>query len=222
MPKPKMSAFLRTMDASPIGGDEAQRSILARMLADGAPQPAPQYGPPTVQFPIGRDGETETRPAGVGPVPPPPSRMSQYLRGVGRDIASDPMGAALGALDFVGAGAGSHAFGTAARTAANPINRGLVRRELRSVTESGAAKNRAEDVARGAWRDAERTKEVTDLKDWASLPPYTLQPKDPKTGRFQKIPDDVKALREQGRKRMDIEKKAEAKYPDGKLPDFDY
>lgn len=206
------------------------QAAMADLDGDGVPDPVasvpPQQGgnamaqmaqgqPGMVRFPIGRFGETEARPAPPDAgyqVPPSPAfaGVRNYFAGMGRDIVSDPYGAFVqGPLEFFGAGAGSHAMGTAARTATNPIQRGNAMRELRYGTEGGTRKNLADDHAMWAWRDAERAARETDLKDWAGLPPHTLQGRDPMTGRFGKIPDDVKALREKGRRTREIEKRLE-------------
>lgn len=180
-------------------------------LPSGAPSPvaAALMRPGTVQMPIGRGGETKTLPS-TSEGPDQVNGWVPHGRIIKRAL-NDPMGAIGGALQFFGAGAGSNAMATGTRTAANPVNRALAQREMRSVTESGAAKNRAEDLALGYSRDAERIKEVTDLKDWAKLPAHVLQEpnRNPTTGRFGKLSDGVKAQREQGRRRMEIERRLE-------------
>lgn len=191
-------------------------------LMGGGQQPSPS-GQQYVDFPIGANGETERRPmnalASPASAPSPASARNpvEWGRGVIQDVTDDPISALQGADAFMGlAGPLS-----AAHTASNSGTRQLLRRDLRGYTEAGARQNSLDDAAMGAWRDAERTQQRTDLKDWAGLPAHTLQPRSTK-GRFGKLPDDVKALRDKGRTVRDTETRAAKKYPGGKLPDHDF
>jgi hypothetical protein len=86
-------------------------------------------------------------------------------------------------------------------------------RELRDYTESGAAKNATEDAQISRWKADESAQPARDAKDYAQLPPHIVQQRDAKTGRFGSIPDDVKAARETGRQRLELERRASEKYP---------
>jgi hypothetical protein len=133
-------------------------------------------GPPSVQMPVGMGGETRSMPMGVGPVPEAPNPVMQALRGMGRDIASDPVGAVTGPLE---AFAGSVApVGGTVIDALTTMRRG----PLRAATE-----------AEGDALQAVHRREAVDL---SMAPHWQLQTRN--GNKFGTYPPEVKAAREQG------------------------
>jgi hypothetical protein len=171
--------------------------------AEQPQQNALAMGPPSVQMPIGRGMETEPRSMGVGPVPEAPNALAQFGRRALEDVTSDPFGALVeGPLQFLGApGAGLGGGHNAMAVARSPGAAGGSVRAVREVTNPKA--NAWESIQYKASKAREAD---VDAVDYAKLPSHVLQGRDPKTQRFQKLPDEVKAQREQGRQRLQAEK----------------
>lgn len=167
-------------------------------------------------YPLDERGEPVVAPRDVTPGQPQPSvsPMMQYIKGIRNDLAgTSPLELGGAALDFLGI---SDVHGDAMSAITNALGRGsrsLIRRELRDYTESGVRKNLAEDAQISRWQADEAAQPMRDAKDYAQLPPHVVQQRDTKTGRFGSIPDDVRAAREAGRQRLDLERRANEKYP---------
>ena len=167
-------------------------------------------------YPLDERGEPVVAPRDVTPGQPQPSvsPMMQYIKGIRNDLAgASPLELGGAALDFLGI---SDVHGDAMSAITNALGRGsrsLIRRELRDYTESGVRKNLAEDAQISRWQADEAGQPMRDAKDYAQLPPHVVQQRDTKTGRFGSIPDDVRAAREAGRQRLDLERRANEKYP---------
>jgi hypothetical protein len=167
-------------------------------------------------YPLDERGEPVVASRDVTPGQPQPSvsPMMQYIKGIRNDLAgASPLELGGAALDFLGI---SDVHGDAMSAITNALGRGsrsLIRRELRDYTESGTRKTLAEDARISRWQADEAAQPMRDAKDYAQLPPHVVQQRDATTGRFGAIPDDVKAAREAGRQRLDLERRANEKYP---------
>jgi hypothetical protein len=199
------------------------------------PQMAPQVqfgGPPTVAastpavptnrltgrtvagVPLDERGRPVVELRDVTPGHPEPaySATRQYFNGIRNDLAgASPWDLLEGASSAAGFAGEAGAFN--ALSGLDKAGRALVGRELRSYTEGGAAKNAMQDAQSASRQAAEAAQPMTDAKDYAQLPPHIVQQRDAKTGRFGSIPADVKAAREAGRQRLELERRANEKYP---------
>lgn len=198
---------------------------MQKPVMGGAVAPPAQYGPPSpfVPMPIGDQGETYSATL-PGPGRPPAQWGNSLAQDLGnlagaagrfdenyiginkmvRDVASDPLGAALAPLDFIGAGAGSHAMGTAMRSTANAPLRGRAMRDVFQNTPWGKQQEfgyMSREAGRDARRAAQRFNRDPDVRA-SRAPHWTAQGKDAK-GRFKELTPEARAARQRG-----IEKRA--------------
>jgi hypothetical protein len=159
--------------------------------AEEAQRPERQYGPPVpqrgyVDFPIGRNGETERRAVGVDarasarryPSPASATNPIDYAGGVLQDIGDDPWKAATqGIPEFFGAAPTVHGFGSSVSEAGH-----MTRGPRRAFTEAEGE----------AFTAARRNSDI----ELSRKPPYAVQKR--VGGKFQKFDEATRIERERG------------------------
>lgn len=189
-----------------LPSDVPQRPMNA--LTGGGAQPQTNALSPPMN--AAERGADEMMPRYRGPMEAPPQQgfvarnlnaLANYTNGIVKDVTDDPVGAAWGAVNFAtGYGASGGEVRNAMLRPFDKTARGLVQRELRSYTESGARKNGLEQVEIGARRAQEARDAFNAHPDvvMSRQPHQQLQGRDPKTGRWQKFTDEVREARDRG------------------------